>query len=715
MKTLKRNVTTAAAAVMLLALAITPVFAAPAEPGTDTSFRIEVIQTSDIHAYLTETTDQTGQTTALGMPKLKDLIDKTTSEADGSLVLDSGDVFHGQSIATMAEGTTAAELLGICGYDAMTSGNHDWNYGKEQLKVLEGIADANNGAKSFSILAGNVTDEDGSPFFDNEYLIKEVTKDGKTLKIGVFGVIDPKLYNATAPANVEGLTFTDMTVYSSQAAEYLRGQGCQIVIGIAHCIQPLAENGISNTVSGVDLWLDGHEHMTFDSWSQNDSVLTTEAGSHLNTVYNISIECTLADDGTLTGLAMTPNAVSAADAGSTYSADPFVQSVVDRILADQEEEKNRPVGNAPEALDGVWEHVRTGETTMGRAVTSAYLLETGADIAIENAGGIRAGIDAGEVTYGEALDVFPYGNYIVTRELTGEEVRGLLEASLKIQLDNMKADIAGDYDGWPANSGQALQVGGLTANYTFESDEPRITDIKVGDAALSDTDVYTVATNSYLVTDADNYPALAAKENLHEYSACEDALADYLSQDSSVTSADITASRMHYNKMEQAPLVLSGMKETAVLGDGGFQIRVSGGTTGGSVTYTSSNTDIATIDEEGNVTIKGAGKTEISAVMAGNLLYREVSVSRSFEVEEEAPPAKEPADPEDPADTKDPASSKAPKPKRTVTPTRRQSTGTRSRPVKTADETSSELYLALALAGAGGIGILLCKKRKQCS
>lgn len=710
MKTLRNYLTLAATAFMLMSVSMTPVWAEPADSGTDTSFRIEVVQTSDIHAYLTESTDKSGQTTALGMPKLKSLIDQTTAGADGALVLDSGDAFHGQSIATMADGTTAAELLGACGYDAMTSGNHDWNYGKEQLKTLEDIADANNGAKSFSILAGNVVNEDGSQFFDSEYLIKEVTKDGKTLKIGVFGVIDPRLYHATAPANVEGLTFTDMTAYSSQAAADLRSQGCQIVIGIAHCIQPAADDGISNTVSGVDLWLDGHEHMTFDSWSQNGSVLTTEAGCHLNTVYNISIACTLDDNGTMTDLAMTPNAVSAADAGSTYSADAAVQGVLDRILADQEATKNKRVGSAPEALDGVWEHVRTGETTMGRAVTSAYLLETGADIAIENAGGIRAGIDEGEVTYGEVLDVFPYGNYIVTRELTGAEVRGLLETSLKIQFANMNADIAGDYDGWPDNSGQALQVGGMTVNYTFENDEPKITDIKVGDAALSDSNVYTVAANSYLVTDAVNYPSLAEKENLHEYSACEDALANYLSQDGSVTGTDISAARMNYEKMEQAPLTLSGMKESAVLGDSGFRISVSGGTTGGEVAYASSNADAAVIDEEGNVTIQGIGNTEISAVMAGNLLYKDVSVSQTFTVTKAA---EEVTLTPDPSPT--PRPTVTPRPKRTVTPAVRKTTKSKSKPVKTADESSPELSLALALAGAGGIIILLRKKRKQSS
>lgn len=71
-----------------------------------------------------------------------------------------------------------------CGYDAMTAGNHDWSYGKDRLKELGGIANV-------KILSGNIKNVDGTSFFDTDALVKEITKNGKILKIGVFGVSDP--------------------------------------------------------------------------------------------------------------------------------------------------------------------------------------------------------------------------------------------------------------------------------------------------------------------------------------------------------------------------------------------------------------------------------------------------------------------------------------------------------------------------------------------
>ena len=92
-------------------------------------------------------------------------------------------------------------------------------------------------------------------------------------------------------------------------------------------------------------------------------------------------------------------------------------AVLDTIKAENETELNRVIGTSPVELDGVWEHIRIGQTNLGNVITDAYLLATGADIAFENAGGIRASIAAGTVTYGDVINVSPYGNYVVTKKL----------------------------------------------------------------------------------------------------------------------------------------------------------------------------------------------------------------------------------------------------------------------------------------------------------
>ena len=120
------------------------------------------------------------------MDRLSKIAQTFTAGADGSLMLDSGDIFHGQPIATLVQGESVAKLMKACGYDAITIGNHDWSYGKDRLKEFGGIANV-------KILSGNIKNADGTSFFDTDALVKEFTKNGKTLKIGVFGVSDPNM------------------------------------------------------------------------------------------------------------------------------------------------------------------------------------------------------------------------------------------------------------------------------------------------------------------------------------------------------------------------------------------------------------------------------------------------------------------------------------------------------------------------------------------
>lgn len=509
------------------------------QAGETTEFHVNIVHTNDIHARILE--DDGNQ--VIGLSKVKTYIKQASVGKDLSLALDGGDTFHGQSIATIVKGESAARVLGACGYDAVAAGNHDWNYGKDRLKELESIV-RQNGSPEFSILAGNVVREDGSSFFERPYLIKSVEKDGKTLKIGVFGVIDPAIYDATAPGNVEGLKFTDMTVFAQKAAEELKNQGCQIVAGLAHCISP---KGLAASVNGVDLWLAGHEHVSIhDMVTRPDGkkALVVETGYNLWNFGNVEISCTLDAGGNLAGdITMAENLVDY-ETGKALEPDQNVQSLLDAIQKEQEGELSKEAGYAPEDLDGVWEHTRIGETTMGRAVTDAYLLATGADIAFENAGGIRASIQKGKVSYKNVLDVSPYGNYIVTKRLSGKEILEILETSLEIMKANIEANEKGDYDGWPGNSGNTLQAGGIEVRYNLSREKgSRILSALVDGKDVQESQSYIVAMNNYLPR-ANDYPQLNDKANIHEYQACEDALAAYLSQSEDVVRESLGRARL---------------------------------------------------------------------------------------------------------------------------------------------------------------------------
>ena len=508
-----------------------PVQAQDGNTSGSTIFDVKIVHTNDIHARVEE--DDYNQ--VIGMDRLSGIAQTFTEGADGSLMLDSGDTFHGQPIATLVKGESVAKLMKACGYDAMTTGNHDWSYGKERLKELGGIANV-------KILSGNIKNADGTSFFDTDELVKEITKNGKTLKIGVFGVSDPEMKNKTTPSNVEGLDFQDAVAYARKEAAALKAEGCDVVIALSHTLDP---KNVAAQVDGVDLWLCGHEHIELsESVTTPDGSKTyvSESGHYLNSVGLIDLNCTMDEDGSV-HVDYEKTSVDY-EAAQNYPKDASVTAVLDTIKAENETELNRVIGNSPVELDGVWEHIRIGQTNLGNVITDAYLLATGADIAFENAGGIRASIAAGTVTYGDVINVSPYGNYVVTKKLTGAQIKEMLETSLTIQKNCIVANDSGEWDAWPNDSGSYLQVGGITVR--FDPAQPagaRVLSVQKDGQDLDDTKEYTVAVNNYLAG-SDSYPQLAGAMETGEYSCCEELLIRFFEQGSDTVTASAAKQNM---------------------------------------------------------------------------------------------------------------------------------------------------------------------------
>ena len=496
-----------------------------------TIFDVKIVHTNDIHARVEE--DDYNQ--VIGMDRLSGIAQAFTEGADGSLMLDSGDTFHGQPIATLVKGESVAKLMKACGYDAMTTGNHDWSYGKDRLKELGGIANV-------KILSGNIKNADGTSFFDTDALVKEITKNGKTLKIGVFGVSDPEMKNKTTPSNVEGLDFQDAVSYAKKEAAALKAEGCDVVIALSHTLDP---KNVAAQVDGVDLWLCGHEHIELsESVTTPDGSKTyvSESGHYLNSVGLIDLNCIMDEDGSV-HVDYEKTSVDY-EAAQNYPKDASVTAVLDTIKAENETELNRVIGTSPVELDGVWEHIRIGQTNLGNVITDAYLLATGADIAFENAGGIRASIAAGTVTYGDVINVSPYGNYVVTKKLTGAQIKEMLETSLTIQKNCIVANDSGEWDAWPNDSGSYLQVGGITVR--FDPAQPageRVLSVQKEGQELDDTKEYTVAVNNYLAG-SDSYPQLAGAAEVGEYSCCEELLIQFFEQGSDAVTASAAKQNM---------------------------------------------------------------------------------------------------------------------------------------------------------------------------
>lgn len=502
-----------------------------AAAGEDTkTYEIRIVSTNDMHARAASSES------AYGFEKIKMIADEARASSDLAMLLDAGDFYHGQAFATLTNGENIAKLAAAVGYDAVCVGNHDWSYGKKQLRALAELSAEDNVSGGFALLGGNVKDSGGNAFFDQEYVVKEMQTDkGDPVKIGVFGMIDPELYTKTSPVNVEGLVFEEMSDYAVRSAASLREQGCDLVIALAHCNHPAA---LAESVSGVDLWIAGHEHISLEEQvtdKAGEKVYVLEAGCYGSKVdvtrLNFTYEKGAAGTYEVSGLTVTPETYQE-DQMEAVPSDETVAALFQSLNDAQSEILREKIGETPKKLEAEWESVRTGETTMGRLITNAYLKESGADIAVENAGGIRTGrnIEAGDVIKGDAIDTFPYGNYLVTKEITGAQLKEMLEISIELGIQNKAADEAGEYDGWPKNSGSYLQAGGAEVLYDMKKPQgSRILSLKIGGRNVEDAEYYTVATNNY-AAESEDYPMLADAEVKNEFTACDEIFIRYLQQ-----------------------------------------------------------------------------------------------------------------------------------------------------------------------------------------
>jgi 2',3'-cyclic-nucleotide 2'-phosphodiesterase (5'-nucleotidase family) len=490
----------------------------------DQSITLKIIHTNDTHSRYTYST----KNNTLGFAKLKTIINQETPD----LVVDAGDIFHGQSFATIETGGSIAELMAAVGYDAMAPGNHDFNYGSSRLLELETLANTR-------ILGNNVVYADsGTSFFDQAYLVKDIDAGGIPIRIGVFGLISPDVYTDTAPANVEGLSFgtrESVVETAKQAVTELKAQGCDVIVALTHMGdadngQLMRSDAIAEAVSGIDVIVDGHTH---DVENQVvNQTLIVQTGCYSSAVGEVALTLKKPAGSDSEVVDKSATLITAAEAtDDVIPADPAVDELTKAIEAREDPIKKQVVGDTPVKLggetDNIWEAVRLGELNLGRVLTDSYRFVTGADIAIENAGGIRAQIDPGAITKGQVIDVLPFGNYLVTKKVTGAEVLDILETSIQLGIDNQAAKDAGD-NAWPKNSGSYLQWGGITAQY--DSSKPagqRVFSAKVGGSDVDPNQVYGVACNNYLATSSD-YPALKNAAVVNEYPACDEAFITYL-------------------------------------------------------------------------------------------------------------------------------------------------------------------------------------------
>lgn len=527
------------AVVMTFSLAVTA--NAAEETAQDLDGDIVILHTNDVHGAIS------------GYAKVAALKDAYEARGAYVLLMDAGDFIQGDPTVSTSEGATAVELMNLAGYDVASMGNHEFDYGYQNLKDLEADAD-------FTIVDANVLYNGQVAFEDN---VVFTAPDGT--KIGVFGLDTPETATKAHPAKIQGVTFLagdKMFDCAQDQVDALEAEGCEYIICLGHLGIDAESTGnrsidLLENVTGIDVFIDGHSHSTQSDIAEEtngtgmvgDTVLTS-TGTKLESVGVVDI----AADGTIDASTISMEELNATEG---FTPDQDIATRVSEINAQIEEDMGQVIGTSEVDLDGVRENVRASETNLGDLITDAMLWQAGqdneeVDAAITNGGGIRASIAAGDITKKSVNDVLPFGNTLYVVELTGAELLEALEASTYCTPEPVGAfpQVAGIE--FTINTGAAYDAGENYPGTTYA--EPasinRVTILTVGGQAFDADATYTIVTNDFLAAGGDTYYAFSAAESGYDTGiSLDQVVMDYITEelDGTVTAARYgqTANRIH--------------------------------------------------------------------------------------------------------------------------------------------------------------------------
>ena len=456
---------------------------------------------------------------------------KADYEAQGAEVIlaDAGDYSQGTVYVSVNKGADAVTMMNATGYDVVTLGNHEFDYGYAQLVE-------NMKAAKFQVLCADVLGADGKTIYDANTIIE---KGG--VKIGFFGLETPEAQTKANPKLIQGLKFLagadGKELYDCAAAQVadLKAKGADLVVCLAHLgvdesSEPYTSYDLAKNVQGIDFIIDGHSHTVMTAGPNGEPIQSTGTafanigvitidnatkkivGNELKAIWHTEKN---ADGKSVTVVDYKTRDEKVAAAAKTI-IDPIDKAYGEKFAVSE------VALNGAKAPNGN----RDSETNLGDLITDAMLWKVLADaeitvpeenvVAITNGGGIRASIGVGDVTKKDINTVLPFGNTLAVVYVKGSELLEALEASTYCTPESI--------GGFPQVAGMQFTVATYETYDKNDESYPNstyygpktINRVTIGSINGKDFDpeaTYAVITNNFVAGGGDTYYAFAAATN----------------------------------------------------------------------------------------------------------------------------------------------------------------------------------------------------------
>jgi 5'-nucleotidase/UDP-sugar diphosphatase len=494
-------------------------------------FTLNILHINDFHSRfgpITDTdsncdaeTDAAGECFG-GVARLKTAIDNKRAELEGEnvVLVDAGDQFQGSLFYTQYRSEIIAEFANDLGIEVMAVGNHEFDDGPEELaKLLE--------AADFPIISGN-TNVENEPILAGKLEGTHVLEIGGE-QIGFVSALAEDTDETSSPG--ENVEFEDTITSLRTQVDALTAAGVNKIIALTH-VGYTQDLEIAANVPGIDVIVGGHSHTLLSNTEEGaaggyptlvnnpDGVEVPVVTAYSYGKYLGDLVVTWDDEGNVTSAEGAPILIDASvEPNEEYVARlAELEEPIQELMAEV-------IGTTTDTLEGSREVCRVQECSMGNLLADAILdatAEQGASIAFQNGGGIRASIDAGEITMGEVLTVLPFSNTLATVEVSGADVIDALE--------NGVSDIEN-------GAGRFAQVAGLKYSYSLANPVgERVSDVMVkgeGDewVPIDEEATYKIVTNNYVRGGGDGYGTFAEGENPYDFGPpLEQVVADYIAK-----------------------------------------------------------------------------------------------------------------------------------------------------------------------------------------
>ena len=397
----------------------------------------------------------------------------------GTITLSAGDMFQGSADSNLLSGVPVMAVMNYIKFDAMAIGNHEFDWGQG---TLQGLSDS----AEFPFLAANIVMKgtDTSPKFAKKYII--VDRDG--IKVGIIGIATPETLTKTKAENIAAYDFKNPAETVNALVPELKKAGADVIVVLSHLgatqdskTQVITGEAaeLAKAVTGVDAIIAGHSHSTIAGRVNNIPIVQAYYNGRSVGHIDLIIDSTTKK--------VVENNVYVDSAVITATEAPNVKGWFDLVSSKIAPIKNELVGKASVTLAHNTKEVQV--TLMGQWATDVMRTVAKADVAIQNGGGLRRDIPAGNVTMGIMYELMPFDNTLFTFELTGKQVKAALEHGI------MPETFA------PG------QFSGVKVKYdSSKAKGERIVEVKMLDGSLLDENkIYKVVTNDFQAGGGDGY------------------------------------------------------------------------------------------------------------------------------------------------------------------------------------------------------------------